>query len=225
MLRTGAVLQYGAGLIEGVTYRDMGALRAPGQPKEISSETFVAEVVGSGAIRNCVLADYDARSSNDQVTVNRVMGSENGEVVTDELCLLEGNRAEVTGDNAVQLCTLMWTTNGIVRKNVARGAKVGFYLDWGVDKGIRVIQNDFEVLDHGVHVQLSPGYPFHHEVDIGMNRIVSKGANVSLNCVSPPTIDRYIKASVDINLSMENINGGAEVTRTGVDLRKRRGCL
>lgn len=224
MLRTGAVLQYGAGLIEEVTYRDVGALRAPNQPKDVSSETFVAEIVGSGTIHNCVMTDYVASTSNDQVSVNRVMGSENGEVVTDKLCLLEGNRAEVSGDNMVQLCTVYWTTQGLVRKNVARGALVGYYADWGTSK-VRLEENDFEVLGHGVHIQLSPGQPFHHEIEVGINRIKSGAANVSLNCVSPPTADRYIRASVDRNLYVENISGWAEVTRTGADLSKRGGCL
>jgi hypothetical protein len=227
MFRTGAVLEYGRGLIDGVMYRDFGATRAPGQPKSVSSETFVAEIVGSGTIRGGVHTGYDPASSDDQVTVNRIIGSENGERVTDEPCVIEGCQTTAAGENQVQAHTIYWATQGVIRKNVTRGVNVAVYGDWGVTKGIAVTENDFEARAHGVQLKLSPGYEFSHEgYVIGMQRMVTGGANVSLDCVTPPTAKRFIRdIAVDVNLSLENVNEWAErVTRPGVDLSRRRGC-
>jgi hypothetical protein len=224
MLRTGSVLLYGDGAIDGVPLKNFGALRAPGQPKEVSSETFIIEIVGSGSITNCPFSDYDPASSDDQVTVRRIMGSENGEMITDKPCLMEGNRTEASGDNQVQAHTIYWARNGTVRKNITRGVKVGYYGDWGVTKGIEIYENDFEALDHGVQLKLSPGQDFSHEdYTIGPNKIISRGANVSIDTVGPPTATRYIRGiRIHSSLSLENFGG--EVMRYGEELSKRKGC-
>lgn len=193
--RTGAVVLYGKGKIDRVTMQDFGSLH---------EESFVAEIVGAGAITNSVFEDFHPEASDSQVTVFRIMGSENGEVITDALCLMEGNETYASGDNRVQAHTMYWTRNGVIRNNKSRGARVGVYGDWGVTSGLQFDGNAFEGCEHGFQFRLAPGDFSHADYRIGANIVKSGGKNVSLDTCGPPTATRFIRGmEVDSALSVE----------------------
>jgi hypothetical protein len=244
-LRTGSVLFYGDASIDGATLKDFGALRAPDQPPDISSETFVAEIVGSGNITNCVFQDFDPSSSDDQVTVFRTMASENGEKTSLVRSVHEHNTTNVTGSKLVQAHTI-YQSPGLVRFNKSVGADVFYYADTFNNSDITIggVGEENEATDciHGVQLKLSPTagtdlempkHFSHERYVIGPNRFKSRGKDVSLDTCGPPTATRYIRdISVDAALSFENIEyggvpGATNVTRSGVVLPgpARKGCL
>lgn len=229
-LRTGGIVQYGQGKIDGVTIRDCGALRAPGQPPEISSETFVAEIVGGGSITGCTFKDHDLGTSDDQVTVFRVMASENGEKMSDVPCLQEGNTTHAPGSRWVQ-AHCIYGMPGVVRHNKSVGGYAFYYGDYFKTKGVDISMNEGEDIVHGVALKLSPtplpnaDHFSHEDYNIGPNKFDSSNVNVLLDPYGPQTATRYIRnIKVDANLSLLN-RGATEVMRTGVEVSKRKGCF
>jgi hypothetical protein len=214
-LRTGAVLIEGDGSIDDVTLSDFGSLGA---------ETFVAIVAkgsGQASITRTHFKDFDPSTSDSQVTVRAVTGMESEPGLPRPFVLMEENLTEASGSNLVQAHTIYQALRGLVRYNTGRGIDIGYYGDYYATKGIKIVDNDFECR-HGVALYLSPTAgadtelpkSFSHEdYTIGWNRIVSSGANVSLNTNGPSTATRFIRhIAVDARLSLESF-GDIDITR------------
>ena len=222
-LRTGGVCLYGLSRIAGVTFRDFGATRAPSQPKEISSETFVAEIVGGGSITGCKFLDHDLSSTDDQVSVFRIMASENGERMSDVPCLMEKNRTNAPGSQWVQGHTI-YGLPGMVRYNNQVGGYSLYYGDYFKTKGVNISFNEAENVTHGVALKLSPGEYSHEDYTIGPNRFASSSMNVLLDPCGPMTARRYIRG-ITVDASLSVLNRGAEFMFTGVERSKAKGCF
>lgn len=198
VLRTGSVLLEADASIDRQTAKNFGSLGA---------ETFVREIVGSGSITNSTFADYDPASSDDQVTVNRVMGVH---------ALHEGNVTYASGDNQVQAHTIYLAQRGLVRNNKSFGARVFYYADYFQNKGLGFVGNECRGAEHAVQLKLSPaGDDFsHQDYWIAENDFQSWGANVSLDTCGPPTPRRFIRnIRIHPSLSVENVDNRAEFTR------------
>lgn len=225
-LRTGGVLLYGQALIDGVTFKDFGA---------IGAETFVAEIVGSGDITDSLFTDFDPQSSDDQVTVFRTIASENGELASTVRAIHEHNTTNAPGSKLVQAHTI-YQSPGLIRFNKSVGADVLYYGDYFNNRDITIEENDADACLHGVQLKLSPtprpqADSFSHEnYTIGPNRFRSSGANVSLDTCGPSTSTRFIRRiAIDAGLSLENaeyggLPGAANITRTGLPDPARKGC-
>jgi hypothetical protein len=222
-LRTGGVLLEGTALIDRVTFNDFGA---------IGAETFVAEIVGSGDITNCLYTEHNPSFSNDQVTVFRTIASENGDKVSLVRSVHQNNTTNTPGSKLVQAHTI-YQSPGQVRFNKSIGADVLYYGDYFNNSDITIEENQADDCVHGVQLKLSPiagndtempKHFSHENYTIGVNRFASKGANVSLDTCGPTTATRYIRnIKVHNALSLENFGG--EVVRFGDDLNARKGCF
>jgi hypothetical protein len=208
-LRTGGVLLYGVASMDRVTFKGFGA---------IGAETFVAEIVGSGSIADCEFTAHDPSSSNDQVTVFRVIGSENGEASSVIPCLMEGNTTNAPGSKKVQAHSI-YQCPGVVRNNKSVGADVFYYADYWDNRDITIEDNEADDSIHGVQLKLSPtplpiAEKFSHErYTVGPNRFASSGAQVSLDTCGPATSTRFIRdITIDESLSVENF-GATGITR------------
>jgi hypothetical protein len=217
-LRTGGPLLYGDARLDSVTVRDCGSLGA---------ESFVAEIVGTGAIVGCTYTDHDPSASDDQVTVFRVIGSENCEWMSGTPCLMERNTTNTPASKLVQ-AHCVYSCPGVVRNNKSVGAQVFYYGDYCGTRDVTIEENEADDCEHGVQLKLSPTpLPFaerffHERYTIGPNRFRSSGANVSLDTCGPPTPTRFIRdIKVDSSLSLENF-GATNVTR--ITVPQRRGC-
>lgn len=214
-LRTGGVLLEGDGEIDDVKFWDFGSK---------TDESFVGIVTGGSgraAITNCLFDGYDPTKSNTQVTVFSIMGADDRSAPRRPFVLMEGNRTIASGDNHVQAHTIYDADSGLVGRNYSDGARIGYYVDYWISKGIKIVGNRFGGwCEHGVQVRLSPtplpiAEDFSHEdYEIGENDIQSWGANVSLDTMGPSTSTRFIRNfSVHPSLSLEN-SGAENVTRS-----------
>lgn len=184
-------------------------------------------------ITNSLADGYD-ESSNDQVTVRMIVGNMGerspGEWVQHfrRFAYQSGNRTIATGKNLVQAHTIYQSLAGSIDHNYSNGARVGVYGDFYSTKRLDIELNEFLACDHGVALYLSPTGPgneqySHESYTIGPNKIVSKGANVSLKTLGPPTGKRFIRdIGVDASLTVES--EGAEFTRIGVERAQAKGC-
>lgn len=228
-LRTGGILQYGVGKIDGVEFRDCGAARAPGQPSGVSAETFPVEIVGGGSITGCTFTDHDLASTDDQVSVFRIMASENGEKMSDVPCLIEKNTIHAPGSKWVQ-GTCIYGMPGVVRHNKQVGGYSVYYGDYFKTKGVDISFNEGSEIVHGVALKLSPGPDFSHEdYNIGPNKFESSDVNVLLDPLGPMTATRFIRG-IKVDASLSVLNRGAEFTYTGQTppppkTSGKRGCL
>ena len=205
--RTGGVLLYGDGQIDGVTFRDFGSS---------GSETFVALITdspGPASITNCLFTDFNPTTSDTQVTVYFIAGDR-------KQVLMEGNETRANG-GWVQGHTIYQARKGLVRNNRTYGARIGYYGDYFSTRGITIEGNKFIGCEYGVQLQLSPtseiadpGYFSHEDYTIGRNEIESSGANVKLDTLGPSTATRFIRGiAVDASLTLENY-GATNVTRS-----------
>jgi hypothetical protein len=194
-------------------------------------------------ITDCLTEDIAVQSDiGDQVSVHFIGGSA-GERTPGEwthhyraYCYQTGNRTIGAGSNTVQGYTVYNSLRALVARNKSKGAAIGYYGDFYKTKGVVIRENEFgteEVpCEHGVMLMLSPtatgmgnaaDYFSHEDYDIGPNKIISRGAQVRIDTLGPPTANRYIKGiKVDASLTLEN--HGGEVTRTGVEVQQRGGC-
>jgi hypothetical protein len=252
-LSIGAVLLSGhEAAIEGVHLTNYGAWGAEGFPLVITGgigqydrdliarldpATHILDATSAipSHISDCTADGYAPAETNDQVTVRMIvgnMGERNpGEWVQHyrAFAYQSGNRTIASGKNLVQAHTIYQSLRSRIDHNYSSGARIGVYGDFYSSKRIEVFLNEFLLSDHGVQFLLSPTGPgadhYSHEGHvIGLNKITSTGAQVSLDTLGPTTATRYIRdISVDASLSLEN-NGGTNVTRSGVGLAKKKGC-
>lgn len=234
---------------ENFPFAIMGATGAPDRDAiaTLDPETHVFSDVGPPShITGSTFTGYVPGASNDQVTVRMITGSfgeangsgRGGWVFTWQAdAYQEDNHTEAKGKNLVQCHTIYLAKKGTIRKNTSEGADIGYYGDFLQTKGIVIEENSFGTdaapCRHGVALYLSPtpsgglAEKFSHEnYEIGLNKIVSRDQQVSINTLSemmPTSATRYIKGiRVHSLLSLENLGG--EVTRFGEDRSKRKGC-
>lgn len=204
-------------------------------------------------ITNSLFDGYVSSASNDQVSVGVITGAfgeSNGWKGGDwrftwrSDSLIQGNRVKAKGSNHVQGFTIYLSQKGTCRKNTTDGADIGYYVDYLQSRRTTVEENSFTGGRHGIALYLSPGPPadlarefFHEDVEIGINKIESSGAQVSIStnevewlaeckqAIVPPTPNSRRITGIRIHNSIARIeNSGGEVTRFGEDLNKRKGC-
>jgi hypothetical protein len=252
----GCILQGHNAAIENVRFVDFGALKMPGvyaegfpavicgamgapdrnKVAQLDGTTHVYDSIGEPShITGCTFDGFAPSSSNDQVSVFVIIGSAgepggvgsgNWQQTMRANCHQSNNAVEASGSNSVQGYTIYNALRGRVAGNRTRGVSMGYYGDYYATKGIVIEGNDFEALNHGVALYLSPTAgddphlpeQFSHEdYTIGANRIRSAGANVSLNSFGSSTSTRFIRGiRVHPDLSLESV--GAEFTREGCGL-------
>jgi len=133
--------------------------------------------------------------------------------------LMEENSTFADGDNWVQAHTIYDADRGLVRSNRSDGARLGFYGDYWITKGIRFAGNRFKRCEHGVQPKLSPTpieiageFSAEDYAIEGDNVIESSSAQVSLDTCGPSTSTRFIRnVQVADGLSVESF--GAEWSR------------
>lgn len=191
-------------------------------------------------ITDCVLDGYAEVDTNDQVTCCLIAGSIGAAVVGKwqqhrrAFAYQTGNKVIASDKpNLVQGHTIYQCLRGRIDENLTMGANVGAYGDFYSTKGLLIRGNNFFDCYHGIQFLLSPTGPgaeqfSHQDYVIGPNVVRSRGPNVMLDTLGPPTDRRYIRnIAVDAGLTLEN-NGGTGITRTGagptVEATSRRGC-
>lgn len=205
--RTGAVLLYGDGSIDGNALLDFGSL---------GSETLVAAIVdgtGPASITRNRFGEFNPLTSDTQVTVYFTAGDR-------EQVLHQGNETDAP-EGWVQGHTIYQARGGLVMHNKTV-CRIGYYGDYFATKRIKIVGNRFLRSQYGVQLQLSPTaedadprYFSHEDYTIGWNEIESSGANVLLNTYGPSTATRFMRGfSIDRRLSLLNVNDGAtDITR------------
>lgn len=218
----------------------VGAMGAPDRDKiaqlDPATHRFDDGVAVPSHITGCTFDEFDSSCSDDQVTVFMVMGSigeprgwnTGGWLQTMRAdCFEENNTVIASGVNLVQGFTIYQSLKGRVRVNKTRGVNVSVYGDFYSNKGVQILENDFEARSHGVQLLLSPSGPCpeqfsHEDYVIGPQRMVTGGANVSIDTLGPTTAKRFIRnITVDESLSLENKGGGVIRSGTGT---VRKGC-